>query len=45
VTNPLILSEWELWACQMKAFASTVWMLPSSQQRSNKLLEDGEIDG
>ena len=46
MTERLVLSEWELWACADEAIRQHGLDAPIfAAMRADKLLEDGEIDG
>jgi hypothetical protein len=46
VTGPLLLTEWELWACADEAIRQHGLDAPIfAAMRADKLLEQGEIDG
>jgi hypothetical protein len=46
MTQRLVLSEWELWACADEAIRQHGLDAPIfAAMRADKLLEDGEIDG
>ncbi len=46
MTKPLVLTEWELWACADEAIRQHGLDAPIfAAMRADKLLEEGEIDG
>ena len=46
MTERLVLSEWELWACADEAIRQHGLDAPIfAAMRADKLLEDGEMDG
>jgi hypothetical protein len=46
MTERLVLSEWELWACTDEAIRQHGLDAPIfAAMRADKLLEDGEMDG
>jgi hypothetical protein len=46
VTKPVVLTEWELWACADEAIRQHGLDAPIfAAMRADKLLEEGEMDG